>query len=85
MKLKFRLSIIVIAMMITVVSAISIILLTRASSMQIASAEDDLQNITGLNAYDVKARYEVYLDAAKTLAQIVNGYESVETSARRSQ
>jgi methyl-accepting chemotaxis protein len=84
MKLKFRLSIIVIAMMVAVVSAISIILLTRASALQVEAAQENLENMTGLYSTDLKARYEIYMDAVNTLAQIINGYESIDPVLRRS-
>jgi methyl-accepting chemotaxis protein len=83
MKLKFRLSVIVIAMMVAVVSAISIILLSRASTLQVEAAEENLENMTGLYAKDLQSRYDLYLDAVNTLAQIMNGYESTDPALRR--
>jgi methyl-accepting chemotaxis protein len=83
MKLKIRMTIIIIAMMVVLVAAISVILLNRASSMQIEAAETNLENLTGLNALELEARYQVYLDVATTLAQIMNGYETVDLAVRR--
>jgi methyl-accepting chemotaxis protein len=83
MKLKIRLTMIMILMMIAVVSAISIILLSRASTLQIEAAEANLENMTGLHAMDLKARYEVYSDTINAISQIVNSYESVAPALRR--
>jgi methyl-accepting chemotaxis protein len=71
-------------MMVVVVAAISIILLTRASSLGIEAAEMNLESMTVLNALDLKARYEVYLDVAQTLSQIMNSYQTVDPALRRS-
>jgi methyl-accepting chemotaxis protein len=83
MKLKFRLTVIFIIMMVAVVAAISLILLSRASAMQVAAAQENMKNLTGLTANDLVKRYEVYLDTIKTLSQIMNGYETVEPAVRR--
>ncbi|MDR1950172.1 MAG: methyl-accepting chemotaxis protein [Spirochaetaceae bacterium] len=83
MKLRYRLTVIIVILMVAVVAAISIILLSRASSMQIEAAETNLENVTGLHGMDLMGRYEVYLYTINTLAQIVNGYESVDPAVRR--
>jgi methyl-accepting chemotaxis protein len=83
MKLKYRLSIIVILMMIAVVAAISIILLTRARALQTEAAKANLENMTGLYAKDLQAQYEVYLDAVNTLSQAMDGYEAMDPDGRR--
>jgi methyl-accepting chemotaxis protein len=70
--------------MVTVmIAAIATILLQRASGLQIEAAEANLENMTGLHAMDLVGRYEGYLYSVTTLAQIVNGYESVEPAVRR--
>jgi methyl-accepting chemotaxis protein len=71
-------------MMLAVVSAISIILLTRARALQVRAAQENLENMTGLYANDLKAQYEVYLDTINTMSQIMNSYESVSPAQRRS-
>jgi methyl-accepting chemotaxis protein len=83
MKLKYRLSIIVIAMMVAVVSAISVILLTRARALQTEAAEANLENMTGLYSKDLQVQYEIYLDAINTLAQAMDGYEAMDPDGRR--
>ena len=83
MKLKIKLTVIIIVMMVAIVAAISVILLTRASALQVEAAQENLDNMTGLYANDLKARYEVYLDTINTLSQIMNGYQSVDPAVRR--
>ncbi|MDR1972211.1 MAG: methyl-accepting chemotaxis protein [Treponema sp.] len=83
MKLKFRLTVIIFVMMVVVITSISVILLNRASALQIEAAEANLESMTGLHGMDLMGRYEVYLYTVTTLSQIVNGYESVELGVRR--
>jgi methyl-accepting chemotaxis protein len=83
MKLRYRLSIIVILMMVAVVSAISVILLTRASALQEEAAKANLENMTGLYSKDLQIRYEIYLDIVNTLSQVMNSYESMDSGGRR--
>jgi methyl-accepting chemotaxis protein len=71
-------------MMVVVVATISTILLTRATQMETESAKENLENMTGLYAKDIQIRDEVYLDIANTIANIVNGYENMEITTRRS-
>jgi methyl-accepting chemotaxis protein len=70
-------------MMIAVVAAVSIILLTRASSMQIATALESEENLAGLEAIDIERRYEVYLGVGQTVSQIMNSYREIDPSIRR--
>jgi methyl-accepting chemotaxis protein len=84
MKLRIKLTVIIIGMMTVVVSAISIILLNRASALQIEAAEKNLENMTGLHALDLVTRYGRYLHTITSLSQIMNSYESVTPRERRS-
>ncbi|MDR1507061.1 MAG: methyl-accepting chemotaxis protein [Treponema sp.] len=83
MKLRVRLSILVIAMVASVVASISAILLSRASTLQVGAAEENMKNLTGVTAADLQNRYTVYLDTVKTLSQIMSSYESVDPAVRR--
>jgi methyl-accepting chemotaxis protein len=69
--------------MIVVVAVISVILLNRASGMQIATAIQSADNLAGQEAADIERRYEEYLGVARTLSRIMNGYEDIEVSTRR--
>jgi methyl-accepting chemotaxis protein len=70
-------------MMVVIIAAISFILLSRASVMQIQSARENMKNLTGVTTKELVMRYEVYLDTVETLSQIMNGYASVEPGVRR--
>ncbi|MDR2069081.1 MAG: HAMP domain-containing protein, partial [Spirochaetaceae bacterium] len=83
MKLKLKLTVIIAVMMVVVITTLSTILLSRASALQIEAAEANLENMTGLHALELENRYQVYLDVVTSLAQIMNGYESVEPAVRR--
>jgi methyl-accepting chemotaxis protein len=83
MKLKFRLTIIIALMMIVVVSAVSIILLSRATTMQSEAAHENLTELTGRYAMVIQNRYENYLSAAKTLANVMDSYRRIPVEERR--
>jgi methyl-accepting chemotaxis protein len=83
MKLKIKLILLITVIMIVVVAAISVILLNRASTMQIATAIQSADNLAGMEAADIERRYEEYLGIARTLARIMDGYEDIEVSTRR--
>jgi methyl-accepting chemotaxis protein len=83
MKLRVRLIIIIAIMMIVVVAGVSIILLTRATTMQSEAAQENLINLTGRYSMMMQNRYENYLSTAKTLANIMDSYEQVPVEGRR--
>jgi methyl-accepting chemotaxis protein len=73
----------VIAILVAIVSAISVILLTRASALQEEAAEANLENMTGLYSKELQVQYEIYLDAINTLGQAMDGYEAMDPNGRR--
>jgi methyl-accepting chemotaxis protein len=75
---------IIIIMMVAVIAAIAVVLLSRARLFQIEAAEENLENMTGLHAFELEGRYQVYMDVVQNLAQIMNGYQAVEPASRRS-
>ncbi|MDR2758851.1 MAG: methyl-accepting chemotaxis protein, partial [Spirochaetaceae bacterium] len=83
MKLKLKLTAIIAIMMFLVIAAISVILLSRASALQVGAAEANLENMTGLHATELESQYQVYLDVVTSLSQIMNGYRSVDPMTRR--
>jgi methyl-accepting chemotaxis protein len=52
--------------------------------LQTAGATDNLKSIAGQTAIDIQRRYEQYLYAARTVAQIMGSYEMVDPAERRS-
>jgi methyl-accepting chemotaxis protein len=85
MKLKVRLSLVVGVMIFITIVILSIITLSRSSMLQTDTATANLQSIAGMTAVDIQRRFERYLSAADTLAQIMGSYEMIEVTDRRSQ
>ncbi|QQO08776.1 methyl-accepting chemotaxis protein [Breznakiella homolactica] len=83
MKLKFRLSLIVGAIMAVVIAAIAMIILLRSAGLQSAAAYENARNIAAVNAGTIQRRYESYLDSARFLAQIMDSFENVAPAERR--
>jgi methyl-accepting chemotaxis protein len=83
MKLKFRLTIMIVAMMFVVIAGISMVLLRRATELETASAYEIMKNTTGLYATDLQRRYRVYYDTVKTIAEIMNNYQDLDADLRR--
>ncbi|MDR1900302.1 MAG: HAMP domain-containing protein, partial [Treponema sp.] len=83
MKLKYRLSVIVIAILVTVVTAISIILLRRSSSMQMATARRSQERLAAEQARIIQIRYEGYLRVARTMANMMADFDSAEAGRQR--
>jgi methyl-accepting chemotaxis protein len=83
MKLKVRLTLITAAMLIVAVAGVSIILLIRARDMQTEAAFTNLEELTGKYSIMMQNRYENYLSAAKTLANIMDSYQRVPAEERR--
>ncbi|MDR0597365.1 MAG: methyl-accepting chemotaxis protein, partial [Treponema sp.] len=83
MKLRLKLIIIIAVMMIVVVAAVSSILLSQAAAIQSEAAHENLTDLTGRYAMLIQNRYENYLSAAKTLANIMDSYRQVPAEERR--
>jgi methyl-accepting chemotaxis protein len=83
MKLRIRLTVIIIAMMAVVIAGISIVLLSRARTLQAEAAYANMENLTGLHAKDLQARYQTYYDTVLTVSHIFNSYANVEAGGRR--
>jgi methyl-accepting chemotaxis protein len=83
MKLRFRLTLIVAAMLVVAVAGVSIILLMRARAMQTEAAFDNLEGLTGRYSIMMQNRYENYLSVAKTLAYIMDSYRRIPAEERR--
>ena len=83
MKLKYRLSCIVVAIVVVVIAALSIILLNRASSMQIATALQSQERLAAEQAKIVKAQYEKPLQLVETFADMMADYDLTESGRQR--
>jgi signal transduction histidine kinase/DNA-binding response OmpR family regulator/HAMP domain-containing protein len=83
MKLKYRLSLIVIAILVVAVAAISLILLNRASTMQMKTAMESQKRLAAEQARAIEMRYEGYLRVVNTLANAMADYDETEAGRQR--
>jgi methyl-accepting chemotaxis protein len=83
MKLRYRLSIIVIAIVAVAGLSLSGMLLYLAASMQMATAEESQERFAAERARVIQMRYEAYLQTVRTLAEAMADYETAETGRQR--
>ncbi|MDR2110131.1 MAG: methyl-accepting chemotaxis protein, partial [Spirochaetaceae bacterium] len=83
MKLKYRLSLIVISILVIIVTAISVILLNRASSLQMEDAEISQERLAAEQARVIQMRYETYLRTAHTLADALADFDKTDAGRQR--
>jgi methyl-accepting chemotaxis protein len=83
MKLKYRLCAIVISILAVIVAAISIILLNRASSMQMATDKTSQERLAAEQARVIQMLYENYLRTAHTLAYAMADFDKTDTGRQR--
>ncbi|MDR2802998.1 MAG: methyl-accepting chemotaxis protein [Treponema sp.] len=83
MKLRLRLTLIMAVMSIAMTGIIAVVLLSRASSIQSATALDNLQNMAGVTAKDIQKSFDNYMDILRTLSQIMNSFQDINATERR--
>ncbi|MDR1904756.1 MAG: methyl-accepting chemotaxis protein, partial [Treponema sp.] len=83
MKLKIRLSLMVIAIVVAVIAVFAGVLLFQARTLQENAAAENLKNLAGLAASEIKDDFERYLHTVTTLAAVMSGYERMEPEMRR--
>jgi len=83
MKLKFRLSIMVIAILIVVVAAISIILLSSASEIAIDLNRKVIKFLSGEQAEYWKGQQDVRFAMLNTIENIFSQYQRFDPEERR--
>ena len=83
MKIKIKLSIMVIAIMTVVVAGIAIILLTNASNISIELSRRSLSYLSNQQVEYWRGREDGHIRMLRTLADIMADYESVEVDVRR--
>ncbi|MDR1107173.1 MAG: methyl-accepting chemotaxis protein, partial [Treponema sp.] len=83
MKLKYRLSLIVIAILVVVIAALSLILLNRSSSLQMSAALESQERLAAQEAAIIQKRYEGYLQIVGTLADMMADYDLTEAGQQR--
>ena len=85
MKLKFKLSLMVIAIMVVVVSGISIILLREASNISLDLSISGGQYLAAQQAEYWKGREESYLQTLTTLSNVMSNFNDWDVDVRRDQ
>ena len=83
MKLKFRLSILVIAILAVVVVTVAIVLLQTASGMAIGLSTQIIENMGDSQAMYWQNREESRLTTLRSIAQQFSDYESIPVAERR--
>ncbi|MDR2072032.1 MAG: methyl-accepting chemotaxis protein [Spirochaetaceae bacterium] len=83
MKLRYRLIIIVLAIVIASGCALSVILVSLASSMQMDTALESQERLAAEQARAIQMRYETYLRIAHTLADTMADYDETEPGRQR--
>jgi methyl-accepting chemotaxis protein len=84
MRIRIKLSLMVGIIAALVVTILSVITLNRVGDLQTAVSTDNLRSIAGQTATDIQRRYEEYLEAARTVAQIMGSYAMIDPAERRS-
>ncbi|MDR2485497.1 MAG: methyl-accepting chemotaxis protein [Treponema sp.] len=83
MKLKFKLSIIVIAILVAVIGGISVMLLLPASDMALSLSMKSIDRLVSDRANYWKGREEGYIRVLSTLANVMANYEELPPEVRR--
>jgi methyl-accepting chemotaxis protein len=83
MKIKVKLSIIVIALMTVVVAVVAIVLLQEASNISLKLSKASIKNLTRTRAEYWRGREDGNLKIMHTLADVFSDYESLPAETRR--
>jgi methyl-accepting chemotaxis protein len=83
MKIKFKLSIMMIAIVAAVAGSIAVIQLRQASAMSVAANKQSLENLSASRVEMWKGRLNTYFEALRTVACIMSEYENIPAAERR--
>ena len=83
MKLKLKLTVINAGLVIVFLAVLGSVILYRSSALQREAAIENLMALAESTAKTVKDRNQRYLNAAKSVAQIMNSYKNVDVPLRR--
>ncbi len=83
MKIKVKLSILVIGIMLVVVAGISIIFLRRASDIALRLNIDNIRSLTKEQAQFWQGREETYFATMRSIAAVFGGFEELAPAQRR--
>jgi methyl-accepting chemotaxis protein len=83
MKIKFKLSIMIIAIMTVVIASLSFIFLQQASKISLNLSLQSMEYLADQQAEYWKAREDGYIRVLRTVANVMADYDSVEPELRR--
>jgi methyl-accepting chemotaxis protein len=83
MKLRYRLIVIVISILVVGVAALSVFLVSLASSTQMTTALESQERLAGEQARVIQMRYEGYLRVVDTLADLMADYYLADAGSQR--
>ncbi|GHV96588.1 hypothetical protein AGMMS50293_29080 [Spirochaetia bacterium] len=83
MKLRFRLTFIIAALMVVVVATVSIILLGQSRRLQTEVAFENMRNMSEALSMHMQQQLELSMDAIDTLSNVFNGYKDLDENTRR--
>jgi methyl-accepting chemotaxis protein len=83
MKIKFKLSIMIIAIMIVVIASLAFIFLNRASAISLDLSKQGIRYLASQQAEYWKGREDGYIRVLRTVANVMMDFESVEPELRR--
>jgi methyl-accepting chemotaxis protein len=83
MKLRIRLTLIFAFMAVVIIALIAAVTLLESRSLQTAAAFENLRNLTLAHSNSADADLEVHINAVRTLARTLNGYEEFPGALRR--
>ncbi len=83
MKLKAKLTLIVGSLVAAFVVGVSVILVLRARELQTNAAQENMKNLTGVNAFVLANSYGNYLTVAQTIANSQRSYLDIPAESRR--
>ncbi|MDR1326437.1 MAG: methyl-accepting chemotaxis protein [Treponema sp.] len=83
MKLRYRLSLIVVTILVVVIAALSLVLFNRASSVQMATTLESQERLAAYQASIIKARYEGYVRIVDILANMLADYDLTDVGQQR--
>ncbi|MHC6204438.1 methyl-accepting chemotaxis protein [Breznakiellaceae bacterium SP9] len=83
MKLRLRISLIVILIVAVIISTISFILLNTSSGMQLEASIESVQRLAAEQARVIQGRYNLYSDSLQTVADIMHDFEDIAPAQRR--
>ncbi|MCL2069743.1 MAG: methyl-accepting chemotaxis protein [Treponema sp.] len=83
MKLRYRLTIIIAVMSVTMITILSIILLSRARILQTNVAFESLENLAQSETYFMQQQFAMNMDTIDALAKVFSSFQNVPMEQRR--